>query len=345
METFKFVFLCNNSSQHNQTPFYLCASCAIKVPKQRQLIHGEQNVEICLIVTSNEAIVQSKLWQTWLNEDVIFGSKIDIIHCNKCFIKTNQQSQKLSPSLLIQNAIQMSLKKYPYCQRFYIISGQEIPLVSTKHLYNMPNKTQLMAKKIKQYELLHIHQTKLGKLLQWYSHQSSFCLSRKHAQMISKAPWKQYFFSNYVPRQSLHNSLFATTLHAMGVDIRKDVWREITTVFQLPKSHWHKPMHSWQHKCSDLEILKNFMKKKYSQAHELWGYGPCFLRPIVKFVALHKFLPWKLCKVTPPRTDKSNNIDETLQYRKELNAQAYMDEEEIQQQIDAIFKQINNLSC
>ena len=373
MDAYKFVFICNNHLKHGgnpHKPHYLCAKCAIQQREKQPLFPKcKENVEICLLFVAHDGISQSKLWQKWLDEDEEIRKKIGIaVQCNnfenlkngKSFAETYRIDVqrptswgKLLVPLTIQKSIQISLTKYPNCKRFYIISGREIPLVSAKHLFAMPNKTQLMAKKITKDKATKLRKKRMGKLLQWYSHHAAMCLSRKHAEMVSIAPWKEYFndhdhLYDYVGAPD--EFLFGTTLNAMGVDIRKDVWREVTTEFELPtikdvrhpinwedlneqKEFW-KVNETMDIIGKDRKSLRQLLIKRYSQPSKLWGYGPCFFRKIANSVQFKKFIPWRLCQMIPPKIDEMNGIDETLEYREELDSAAYMDDDEMQEEID-----------
>ena len=84
----------------------------------------------------------------------------------------------------------------------------------------------------------------------------------------------------------------------------------------------------------DRKSLRQLLIKRYSQPSKLWGYGPCFFRKIANSVQFKKFIPWRLCQMVPPKIDEMNGIDETLEYREELDSAAYMDDDEMQEEID-----------
>ena len=381
MDAFKFAFICNNHSKHKHPsnesrPYYLCAKCAIKQREKAPLFPScQENVEICLLFVAHDGISQSKLWQQWLDEDPIYGPKFGVaVQCNNFAKLKNGKSfaeryridvqrptswGKLLVPLTIQKSIQISLTKYPNCKRFYIISGREIPLVSAKHLYNMPDKTQLMAKKVTKQTATRLRKKRMGKLLQWYSHHAAMCLSRDHAEMVSVAPWKEYFndsdhIYDYVGAPD--EFLFGTTLNAMGVNMRKEIWREVTTDFELPPIAQVRHPINWESlngivkymkvtetlECQgrDNTSLKQLLLDRYENPSKLWGYGPCFFRKIAATVKFNKFIPWKKCQMKPPIIDHEEGIDETLEYREDLDSSAFMDQDEIQEQLDENKKQI-----
>ena len=227
------------------------------------------------------------------------------------------------------------------------------PSVSAKHLYSMPDKTQIMAKKITKQTATKLRKKRMGKLLQWYSHHAAMCLYRDHAEMISVTPWKEYFNDSdhiYDNVGAPDEFLFGTTLNAMGINMRKEIWREVSTDFELPIPTTNNPIRhpiNWltlndiveflkineimEIKGKDKKSLKELLIDSYTKPHKLWGYGPCFFRKISSSVKFNQFIPWKLCKMNVPIIDIKNGIDETIKYRKELDSSAYMDLDEINQ--------------
>eukprot|EP01083_Nonionella_stella_P058796 153948_1 len=362
VSAYQLVFICNNHKKH----YYLCGKCAVKQRQQSTLLAASnESVEICLLFVAHDGVSQAALWEEWLNESpASIGAKFGIaVQCNnnnalkngrqfaaKYRIDVQRATQwgKLLVPLTIQKSLQISLTKYPNCSRFYIISGREIPLVSAQHLYSMPNKTQLMAKKITAQTATKLNKKRMGQLLQWYSHHAAMCLQRLHAEMVSVAPWKEYFADSdhvYDHVGAPDEFLFGTTLAAMGVDMRREIWREVTTDFELPTKHdVRHPIH-WRNlneaheywKVNEMmhiegkekKTLKEYLSEGYDKSHKLWGYGPCFFRKISSNVEFEEFIPWKLCRIEAPQIDATKGIDETIHYREELNSQAYMDQDEM----------------
>ena len=192
ISAYQFVFICNNRD-HEKGTVYLCGKCSTKQCRDLKVPlfpKCEENVEICLLFVAHDGISQPALWMKWLNEKDGNGMSIRhkfgvAVQCNnfeklksgKSFAETFRIDVqrptswgKLLVPLTIQKSLQIALTKYPNCRRFYIISGREIPLVSAAHILSMPDKTQLMAKKITKQLATKLGKKRMGKLLQWYSH-------------------------------------------------------------------------------------------------------------------------------------------------------------------------------
>lgn len=192
ISAYQFVFICNNQ-EHGDRARYFCGKCSTKQCRDLKVPlfpKCEENVEICLLFVAHDGISQPALWMKWLNEKDENGMSIRhkfgvAVQCNnfeklksgkwfaeKYRIDVERPTSwgKLLVPLTIQKSLQIALTKYPNCKRFYIISGREIPLVSAAHILSMPDKTQLMAKKITRQLATKLRKKRMGQLLQWYSH-------------------------------------------------------------------------------------------------------------------------------------------------------------------------------
>ena len=192
---YQFVFICNNrhGHPHGDGPTYFCGKCSTKQCRDLKVPlfpKCAENVEICMLFVAHDGVTQPVLWQKWLNEGDGGGTSIRhkfgvAVQCNnfeklksgKSFAETFRIDVqrptswgKLLVPLTIQKSLQIALTKYPNCRRFYIISGREIPLVSAAHILAMPDRTQLMAKKITKQLATKLGKKRMGQLLQWYSH-------------------------------------------------------------------------------------------------------------------------------------------------------------------------------
>jgi len=184
----------------------------------------------------------------------------------------------------------------------------------------------------------------MGQIVEWYAHHASMCLQREHAKMISTAPWKEYYHDCddiFDGIGAPDEFLFGTTLHAMGVDISSEVWRETTTDWELPVEDNVRHPVCWNHLdervnfytvSDDMEVqginymsLRELMIERFKQSDYLWGYGPCFFRKVAHSVQFKDFIPWKLCNMLPPVIDVSIGLDETQRYRENLNIAAFSD--------------------
>ena len=153
-----------------------------------------------------DGISQPELWERWLNDS---GRKISkqigiAVQCNnmcniinghdfinkyKIDLERPTGWGKLTVVLAFQQSLRLALEKFPNANKFFMISGREIPLISAENLLKFPQRSQMQITNLAQRWTYH---KKLGHC-QWFKHHASNVLTRKHVWAIVLCPIPYHF--------------------------------------------------------------------------------------------------------------------------------------------------------